>query len=74
MIDNPYAALAIALGGALAAAIAAYFYTERQCRRRLAALRRQRPAHPAAPPLPRHLRLGRDRLIVVARARRPRNN
>jgi hypothetical protein len=74
MIDNPLLAITIALAGALLATIAAYLYTDRQCRRRIAQLSRQRPVCAVQPPLPTQLRHQGDRLIIVTRVRRPRNN
>jgi hypothetical protein len=99
MTFNPLLAIALALAGALVATIAAVVYANRRSRRRIAELRRQRPAcaarqpaeaprhclAPAPPglrlspsdvarPLPKQLRHQGDRLIVVARVRRPRGN
>jgi hypothetical protein len=79
MTPNPLAAIAGALGVALLVTIAAAIYTEHRSRRTLALLRRQTrrelaDALAAQPPLPTQLRLGHDRLIIVARVRRPRNN
>lgn len=44
MIPSPLAALAIALGAALASTIAVFVYTDRRSRPRIARLRSQRPA------------------------------
>jgi hypothetical protein len=79
MTPNPLAAIAGALGVALLVTIAAAIYTEHRSRRTLALLRRQTrrelaDALAARPPLPPQLRLGPDRLIIVERVRRPRNN
>jgi hypothetical protein len=79
MTVNPLLALAIALGSALVASIAAFVYTDHRCRQRLALLCQQRPACAAQPqpepaPLPRQLRHQGDLLIIVERVRRPRNN
>jgi hypothetical protein len=78
MTLNPLLTISGALGVALLVTIAA-IYTEHRSRRTLAELRRQTrrelaDALAAQPPLPTQLRLGRDRLIIVARVRRPRNN
>jgi hypothetical protein len=57
MTVNPLLAIAITLGGALLATIAVFVYTDRRSERRIAELRRQRPACAAQPQrdmAPRH--------------------